>query len=210
MVVNCEHMWHEVSNYLEGEVDPSLRAAMDDHFRTCKRCASVLAGMRNVVSLYSDERMMEAPVGFGRRLEKRLAQGTRVSSGRWSTWSAWMIPVAAMVLLAGGLRFASSRTVPHPLQSAHAQPSHGIPPDMKVVVTKDAKLFHLAGCDFIHNKSTERTMTAKEAMREGYVPCLRCMRKYLDTAGMKKDAAITLADTDIDAEEDLSASARKP
>ena len=200
MVVNCEQVWHEVSNYLEGEVDPPLRAAMDEHFRTCKGCASVLAGMRNVVSLYGDERMMEVPAGFGRRLEKRLAQSARVSRARWSTWSAWMVPVAAMIVLAGGLRIASSRTVPHPLQSEHAQPPHGIPPDMKVVVTKDAKLFHVAGCDFIHNKETERTLTAKEAMQEGYVPCLWCMRKYLDTVGVKDAPHRETADVDNEAE----------
>ena len=205
MVVNCEQVWHQVSNYLEEEVDPSLRTAMDEHFRTCKRCASVLEGMRNVVSLYGDDRMMEAPAGFGRRLEKRLAQSARVSRTRWSTWSAWMVPVAAMVLLAGGLRFASSRTVPHPLQSEHAQPAQGIPPDMKVVVTKDAKLFHVAGCEFIHNKDTERTLTAKEAVREGYVPCRWCMRKYLDTAGAKESRHTVVAEVDAE-----SAAALRP
>jgi methylphosphotriester-DNA--protein-cysteine methyltransferase len=30
-------------------------------------------------------------------------------------------------------------------------------------------------------------MTAKEAMQQGYVPCLRCMRKYLDVAQANSD-----------------------
>ena len=76
--VNCEQVWREISNYLEGDMDAGLRAAIDEHFRTCQRCASVLAGTRNVIRLYSDERMLEAPAGFGRRLEKRLTQGARV------------------------------------------------------------------------------------------------------------------------------------
>jgi len=37
------------------------------------------------------------------------------------------------------------------------------------------------GCEFIHDKATERSLTAKEAMREGYVPCPRCLRQYLKT-----------------------------
>ena len=53
---------------------------------------------------------------------------------------------------------------------------------MMVVVSADAKIFHVAGCEFIHNKDKMRTLTAKEAMHEGYVPCVRCMRKYLETA----------------------------
>ena len=54
--MNCEQVWHEISNYIEGEVEPGLRSAMDEHFRTCKRCSSVLEGTRNVIRLYSDER----------------------------------------------------------------------------------------------------------------------------------------------------------
>ena len=177
--VNCEQVCREISNYLEGEVDPALRVAMDQHFPACQRCSSVLEGMRNVIRLYSDERMMEVPAGFGRRLEKRLAENMRVRGGRWS---AWLVPVAALALFAGDLRLANSLTASPPLKSEHAQPGEGIPPDMLVVVTSGAKVFHVAGCDFIHNKQTKRTLTAKEAMREGYVPCLRCMREYLHTA----------------------------
>ena len=199
--VNCERVWREISNYLEGDVDPALRSAMDEHFRTCQRCSSVLEGTRNVIRLYSDERMMEVPSGFGRRLERRLAQNARVTGGVWSVWSTWLVPVAALVLFAGGLRLANSITTTRPLKSEHAQPGHDIPPDMQVVVTDDAKLFHLAGCEFIHNKDRVRTLTAKEAIREGYVPCLRCMRKYLQTATAGHSRLESQAHADEDAEE---------
>ena len=58
-----------------------------------------------------------------------------------------------------------------------------IPPDMQVVIADGGKIFHVAGCDLIRNKNkdTLRTMTAKEAIHEGYTPCLRCLRKYVDT-----------------------------
>jgi hypothetical protein len=198
--VNCERVWREISNYLEGDIDATLRTAMDEHFRTCKRCSSVLEGMRNVVRLYGDERMMEVPSGFGRRLERRLAHNVRVSSGRWSVWSTWLVPVAALALIAGGLRVANSLTITPQLKSEHAQPGHDIPPDMQVVVSDDAKLFHAAGCDFIHNKDKQRTLTAREAMREGYVPCLRCMRKYLETATAGHSRVPSEADADGDAD----------
>jgi hypothetical protein len=202
-MVNCEQVWREISNYLEDEVDAPLRAAMDEHFRSCRRCTSVLEGMRNVIGLYGDERMIEAPAGFGKRLERRLAQTTRPVRS-WSTWNAWLVPVAALMLFAGGLRIASSSISRQPLRSEHAQGAHNIPPDMLVVVTANAKVFHAAGCPFIHNKPTERTLTAKEAMREGYVPCLRCMRKYLDiAASVPGRAAQTQADSgEEDADED--------
>jgi hypothetical protein len=200
--VKCEQVWREISNYIEAEVDAGLRSAMDAHFQTCQRCRSVLEGTRNVIQLYSDERMIDVPAGFGRRLEKRLAQNTRVSGSRWSSWSAWLVPVAALALFAGGLRVANSLTAGPELKSEHAQPGQGIPPDMLVVVTADAKVFHVAGCGVIHNKQTQRTLTAKEAMQQGYVPCLRCMREYLHTAAAGHIALESEADADVDADEE--------
>jgi len=185
MVVNCDKVWKEVSNYVENDVSAELRVAMDEHFRSCKKCASVLDGMQNVIKVYGDERMIEVPSGFGKRLERRLAQSSRRERS-WSTWSAWLVPVAAVLLIAGGVRIASSRSNPHPMLSEHAQPGRNIPPDMIVVVSAGAKDFHVPGCDVIHNKDKERTLTAKEAIREGYVPCVRCMRKYLETAEVRK------------------------
>ena len=181
-IVNCEHVWREISNYLEDDVDASFRSRMDEHFQTCSACRSLLEGTRNVIQLYSDERMIEVPSGFGSRLQQRLAQSRRAPGRSWSPWSAWLVPLAALLLITGGVRIASSRTVPQPLLSAHAQPARNIPPDMVVVVSADAKEFHVPGCEFIHNKERERTLTAKEAVDQGYVPCVRCLRKYLQTA----------------------------
>ena len=178
---NCEDVWREISNYIDGDMDAALRSAMEEHFKTCKRCASVLAGTQNVVRLYGDERMLEVPAGFSRRLEKRLTQGSLERSGRWPTWFAWLVPVAAMALIAGGVLLANSITFRSYIRSQHAEPAKNIPPDMVVVVSSGAKLFHVPGCEFIHDKASERTLTAKVAMQEGYVPCPRCLRQYLKT-----------------------------
>jgi hypothetical protein len=61
MVVSCEQVWREISNYLEGEIDPVLHAPMEEQIRGCQRCTAVLEGTRNVVQLYGDERMLEVP-----------------------------------------------------------------------------------------------------------------------------------------------------
>jgi hypothetical protein len=201
-VTNCEEVWREISNYVDGDVDAGLRSSMDEHFKTCARCASVLAGTRNVVALYGDERMLEVPAGFGRRLEKRLARGTPVKGSVWSGLSAWLVPVAAMALIAGGMMLTSSLTHGHFFKSQHAEPGKGIPPDLVVVVSSGAKLFHVPGCDFIHDKASERTMTAKEAIQEGYVPCPRCLRQYLKTSLTGKPSAAVEDDAHAEAEED--------
>ena len=110
--------------------------------------------------------------------------------------------MAALALFAGGLRLARSLTPAPPLKSEHAQSGHDIPPDMTVLVTTGAKVFHVAGCPFIHNKETVRTLTAKQAIAEGYVPCLRCMRKYLETANSGHTSLGTEANADLDGDDD--------
>jgi hypothetical protein len=179
MVVSCEQVWAEISNYLEGEVDPTLRTAMEEHFRGCKRCTAVLDGTRNVMRLYGDERMFEIPLGFSHRLQRRLEED--IAPAR-RTFLGWVVAAAAAVLVAGSFEVARSSVFSHSeLRSEHAQPGNGVPPDMMVVVTTDGKTFHVAGCPFIHDKARLRTIVAREAMLEGYTPCVRCMRKYLTT-----------------------------
>jgi hypothetical protein len=177
--VKCEQVWRQISNYIEGEVDASLSASMEEHFRSCERCASVLAGTRNVIRLYSDERMLQVPAGFGRRLERRLARNVAGLGTGWSTWSTWLIPVAAVAMIAGGLKLTNALTFQRPVKSILAEPGHDIPADLQVVVSNGSKVFHVPGCTFIHDKASERTLTAKAATQQGYAPCARCLRQYL-------------------------------
>jgi hypothetical protein len=212
-MMKCEQVWPEISNYADGEVESALRSAMEEHFRGCQHCTSVLEGMRNVVALYGDERMLEVPVGFsGRlesRLEKRIAKDVREERSRWSTWSAWLVPVAALALIAGGVRLASSLTYGNALKVPMAQAGQGIPPDLVVLVATGTRVFHVAGCPFIHNKDEVRSITAKEAIAAGYVPCLRCMRKYLDVArALRERKASELTEVDVIEAEDLHAGER--
>lgn len=175
MVVNCEEVWREVSNYLDGEVDPTLRAAIEEHVRGCKHCTAVVDGTRNVLQLYGDERMLEVPFGFSQRLHRRLGEDM---PGSRRSFLGWMVAAAAACLVVGTIEVASAFRSPE-LRSEHAQPGRGVPPDMMVVVSEHGKLFHRAGCEFIHEKNKLRTITAAEASRQGYSPCVRCLKKYL-------------------------------
>jgi hypothetical protein len=177
MVVNCEQVWQEISNYLEDDVDPNLRAAMEAHFRECERCRSVLDGTRNVIQLYGDGRMIDVPLGFSHRLQRRLEENIQPSR---RSFMGWIVAAATAAVVAGSVEFATSSLFSQPeLRSEHAQPGASVPPDMMVVVSSDGKLFHRSGCPFIHDKAHVRTIAAREALKEGYAPCVRCMKKYL-------------------------------
>jgi len=180
MVVACEQVWREVSNYLEGDMAPELRAAVDEHSRTCPRCRAVLEGTRNVVQIYGDERMVEVPLGFSHRLRRKLEENM---PGRRGTAWGWMIGLAAAAaVILVMVEVANPPASRQPLRVEHAQPGYNVPGDMMVVVTANSRTFHVAGCKFLHDKANLRSITAGEAMREGYVPCVRCLRKYVSQA----------------------------
>src|SRR6202035_2317352 len=116
----------------------------------------------------------------------------------------WLVPVAAIALIAGGLKLANTFTFRNLIRSHHALPANDIPPDLVVVVSSGSKLFHVPGCKYIRDKASERTLTAKQAMQDGYVPCTRCLRKYLQT-GLTGHSGAEVADSEEEeAEEVLS------
>jgi hypothetical protein len=177
MGVNCEQVWPQISNYLEGEVDADLRTTLEEHFRGCKHCTAVLEGTRNVIELYGDERAMEIPLGFSQRMHRRLeAQIPQRRGGAFG----WMVAFAAAGLLIAGLAIGRSAafTAP-PLRSEHAAPAIRVPPELMVVVYDSGKTFHAPGCSVIHDPTHSRIVPAEEAIKEGFVPCARCMKKYL-------------------------------
>jgi len=70
------------------------------------------------------------------------------------------------------------------LRSYHSEPSVGVPPEMMVEIATDGKTFHVPRCKYLHKHEHEgegevRLVAAAEAIREGYVPCVRCLRQYL-------------------------------
>src|ERR1700691_4005389 len=155
MVVSCEEVWREVSNYLDGEVEPDLRVAIQKHIRGCRHCTAVVDGTRNVLQLYGDERMLEVPVGFGHRLQQRLLEQRLDENlpGNRRSFLGWMAAAAAAVLVVGSFELARFSAFRAPeLRSELAQPGNGVPPDMMVVVSDDGKLFHVAGCPFLRDK----------------------------------------------------------
>jgi predicted anti-sigma-YlaC factor YlaD len=80
--ISCEEVWRAVSDYLEGEISPELRARMEEHFKGCKHCSAVLDGTRNVLRLVGDATAFELPAGFSNRLYQKLDR--KLAKGRQS------------------------------------------------------------------------------------------------------------------------------
>ena len=72
--ISCVHVWREISNYIDDEIDPSLRERIAVHLETCAHCSAILDGTRNVVGLVADGKTFDLPKGFSERLKQRLAE----------------------------------------------------------------------------------------------------------------------------------------
>jgi len=74
MVLNCRHVWDQISDYIDGSVPPELRESIEEHLAHCRHCAAVLDSTRNILVLIADERTFEIPIGYSERLHARLQE----------------------------------------------------------------------------------------------------------------------------------------
>jgi hypothetical protein len=177
VVVKCEDVWREISNYFEGDIDPALKHLLEGHFVQCPHCQSVRDGMRNVIELYGDKTMLTLPAGFYSRLHDRLADQV---DGQKVSRRAWLVSVGVTGALAASALLAAAfdRFVPQP-RAKMSQSARRLPQRL-VAIVDGGKTFHVPGCPFMHGKY--HMVTAEEAVREGYVPCNRCMCEALRSA----------------------------
>jgi anti-sigma factor RsiW len=70
--ISCLEVWREISNYVDNEVDPGLRARMEAHFKVCAHCKAIVDGTQNVVKLVADGVEYQVPNGFSKRLYDKI------------------------------------------------------------------------------------------------------------------------------------------
>jgi hypothetical protein len=167
--ISCEEVWRDISDYIDDDLDPVQRAALDQHFVECRHCTALLDGTRNVIGLYRDERVLAPPGGFHERLYQRLGETTKTPR---RSFLAWTLTAAAAVSL--GLALFSAR---RPIAPSHDTQNPASRSDETVAISQDQddKLYHVAGCSHLHGKP--KSLPVAEAIRAGYSPCPICIGK---------------------------------
>jgi predicted anti-sigma-YlaC factor YlaD len=54
-VENCEMVHRELTNYMEGQVDPRLRAQIEEHMRGCQNCKNLLVTTQKMLQIVGNE-----------------------------------------------------------------------------------------------------------------------------------------------------------
>jgi anti-sigma factor RsiW len=66
--ISCVEVWREISNYIDDDISPELRARMEAHFKACEHCTAIVDGAKNVVKIVADHRAFDLPATLGKRL----------------------------------------------------------------------------------------------------------------------------------------------
>jgi Putative zinc-finger len=76
--ISCFEVWRRLSDYVDDDVEPELKARLTHHFAHCSDCKALLDGTRNVVALIGDEQAFDLPTAASKRitavLERRIAE----------------------------------------------------------------------------------------------------------------------------------------
>jgi hypothetical protein len=81
MKLDCKHVWEQISEYIDHQLEPSVLADMENHLENCEVCSAVLDSTRNVLVLTADYRTFELPLGFSERLHRRLEAAMKEETG---------------------------------------------------------------------------------------------------------------------------------
>lgn len=70
--MNCQGVILEISNYLDGELDLSVRQELERHLEHCEECNMVVRQTRLTVSIFYDSKPIELPADVKSRLHVAL------------------------------------------------------------------------------------------------------------------------------------------
>lgn len=72
--MKCEEFLKLISEYIDGEIDPTLCKELEQHLAGCSPCKIVVDTVRKTITLYKNEQPYELPIEFHERLHKLLRE----------------------------------------------------------------------------------------------------------------------------------------
>ena len=72
--MNCKGVIRELSNYIDGELDPGLKTELERHLEHCEDCTMIVDQTRKSVEILCDSRPVELPSDVRSRLHAALSK----------------------------------------------------------------------------------------------------------------------------------------
>jgi anti-sigma factor RsiW len=70
--LNCKSVIREISDYIDGDLDLSMRQELERHFEHCGDCKMVVDQTRLTVDVFCDSEPVELPADVKSRLHEAL------------------------------------------------------------------------------------------------------------------------------------------
>ncbi len=70
--MNCQGVVREISNYIDGELELSVKQELERHLEHCEHCDLVVNQTRLTVELFCDSKAVELPADVKSRLHDAL------------------------------------------------------------------------------------------------------------------------------------------
>ena len=70
--MNCKHTLSQLSDFLDGDLDPELAEAVRKHLADCPDCEVVVNTTKKTIELFCGSEPMPLPQEVGERLQKVL------------------------------------------------------------------------------------------------------------------------------------------
>jgi len=72
--MGCNKIVRELGKYIEGDLEPALRAEVEKHLRRCSRCSILVDSTRKLLYLVGDEKIFVQPFAAKQNLSELLGQ----------------------------------------------------------------------------------------------------------------------------------------
>jgi anti-sigma factor RsiW len=70
--LNCQEVIREISNYLDGDLDASMKREIELHLKDCSECSVMVNQTKLTVDIFCDSELVELPAAVRERLHQAL------------------------------------------------------------------------------------------------------------------------------------------
>lgn len=72
--MKCEDLLRALSDYIDGEIDPSICEEFEEHLKDCEPCKIVVDTVRKTILLYKGSEVYELPYELKERIHRLLRE----------------------------------------------------------------------------------------------------------------------------------------
>ncbi len=76
-MLTCKKAIHQISSYLDGDLDEELKRTIEAHLEKCHHCHAVFDTTRKTIELYCDGKLFPLPNEVRNRLHEALRRKAR-------------------------------------------------------------------------------------------------------------------------------------